>query len=349
MDRLITFSDGTLYFIDQTRLPNEHIVDGYTDYRDVCAAIKILKVRGAPAIGVAAGYAVALAAHQFIAMPFRDYAARLTSAADELAATRPTAVNLFYALNRMRNVITAFSGNDNRRLCDALLAEAHAIADEDNALGRKLGTVGAALLKDGDVVMTICNAGSLATAGIGSALSCIYIAKEQGKRVSVYALETRPLLQGARLTTYELSRNGIAVTLITDGMAGVVMKTKGITAVITGADRIAANGDAANKVGTYGLSVLAKHHGIPFYVAAPRSTFDLSIPSGASIPIEERSAEEITVFNGKRIAPEGICVYNPAFDVAPAEHITGIITEDGVLTAPYRERIQKLWGGASHG
>lgn len=344
MERLITFRDNTLYFIDQTRLPLAHVVDAYTDHRAVCAAIKELKVRGAPAIGVAAGYGAVLAAFQFMKEPFAEFKRLLLGAVDELAATRPTAVNLFYVLNRQRAVIAQYQGTDAAALTAAMRAEAERIAEEDMTLGRTLGTVGAGIINDGDVIMTICNAGSLATAGIGSALSCIYMAKEQGKRVKVFSLETRPLLQGARLTTYELSRGGIDVTLVTDGMAGIVMKKKGITKVITGADRIAANGDSANKVGTYGLSVLAKHHNIPFYIAAPRSTFDLSTANGDAIPIEERDPREITEWGGRRIAPEGISVYNPAFDVAPAELITGIITEDGVIRPPFTENIRRLWG-----
>lgn len=344
MERIITFSDKQLHFIDQTRLPAEYIVDSYNRYEDVCDAIKILKVRGAPAIGVAAGYGVVVASYQFDESDIVSHKKNLAGAIKKLSETRPTAVNLFWALTRMTKIVDGYAGTSVEELRALLLDEANAIADEDYALGYELGKVGASVINDGDTIMTICNAGSLATSGIGSAMACVHVAKETGKNVNVFSLETRPLLQGARLTTFELMQNGIDVTLVTDSMAGIVMKTKGVDKVIVGADRIAANGDSANKIGTYSLSILANYHNIPFYVAAPKSTFDFDLEHGDLIPIEERGAEELRVFNGKQIAPKDVKVFNPAFDVAPHTLIKGIITEKGLIEAPFAENIKKLLG-----
>lgn len=344
MERIITFENEALYFIDQTRLPSEYIVERYTDYKEVCRAIKILKVRGAPAIGVAAGYAVVVASYQFDDKSVEEHKKNLSHAINELSQTRPTAVNLFWALNKMKKVIEEYSENNVAKLRQNLLDEANAIADEDYELGYKLGEVGSEIIENGNTVMTICNAGSLATSGIGSALSCLHVAKEKGKSIKAIALETRPLLQGARLTAWELNRNEIPVTLITDSMAAMVLKQGKVDLIIVGADRIAANGDSANKIGTYSLSVLADYHKIPFYVAAPFSTFDMSLENGELIPIEERGEDELKYFNGKQIAPLEISVYNPAFDVAPAQNITGIITEKGIIKPPYTENIKKVLG-----
>lgn len=344
MERLITFKNEKLYFIDQTRLPAEYVVDEYSDYKDVCDAIKILKVRGAPAIGVAAAYGVVVAAGQFIdECAIGKYKTELAKAIKELSETRPTAVNLFWALERMEKVIDDYSGESPEELRTRLYTEAEAIADEDFALGRKLGEKGAEIINHGSTIMTICNAGSLATSGIGSAMACVHVAQEKGLEPKVYSLETRPLLQGARLTTWELLQSKVDVTLITDSMAAAVMKLKTVDMVITGADRIAANGDSANKIGTYALSILAKHHGIPFYIAAPKSTFDFKLKSGDEIPIEERNSDELKYFNGKQIAPLAVKVFNPAFDVAPAENISGIITEAGIIYPPFTQNIQKTF------
>lgn len=343
VEPLIAFRNKTLHCIDQTKLPGEYHIDTYDDYRAVCAAIKTLKVRGAPAIGVAAAYAVVVAAYQYTDTDITEYRRRIATAADELSQTRPTAVNLFWALNRMRAVLNNGAYRASEEIRAALLAEAESIARDDRALGKRLGETGATLLRDGDTVMTICNAGSLATSGIGSALSCVYSAKDEGKRIRVYALETRPLLQGARLTTFELMHAGVDVTLITDSMASIVMKEKGVTLVIVGADRIAMNGDTANKVGTSGLAIIARHYGVPFYVAAPKSTFDQNAETGSAIPIEERDADELRYFNGKQIAPLDVSVYNPAFDVTDANLIAGIITEEGILRPPFTESIRAFY------
>ena len=297
------------------------------DARDVAAAIRDLVVRGAPAIGVSAAFGVALAA-----MRGDD----VHAAAEELRTTRPTAVNLMWALDRMLGV-HARGGN--------LTAEACAMFDEDVAANRRIGGFGAALLGASTTILTHCNAGALATAGYGTALGVIRAAVEGGKHVAVFADETRPYLQGSRLTAWELQQEGIDVTVITDNMAGHFFQQGTFDAVIVGADRIAVNGDAANKIGTYTVAVLAKAHGVPFYVAAPVSTIDVHCPNGAAIPIEERSAAEVTQIGGTRVAPEGVAVRHPAFDVTPASLITAIITDRGVLRAPYEEAIRALFPG----
>jgi len=321
--------------IDQTKLPLEEKYLEITTYQDMAKAIKQLKVRGAPAIGIAGAFGVCLAANQISASDSAGFNNRLFKIIDELAATRPTAVNLFWALDRMRKILTESPGQSPQTIKQKLLAEAITILDEDRETCRVMGEHGASLLKDGDTVLTHCNAGALATGGIGTALGVIFTAANQGKKIRVFADETRPLLQGARLTTWELMKAGIDVTLICDNMAAWVMQQGWIDCVMVGADRIAANGDAANKIGTYNLAVLAKHHQIPFYVIAPTSTFDVSLKSGAEIPIEQRAREEVIRGFGKQTAPATVSVYNPAFDVTPNDLIRAIVSEKGVFTPPF--------------
>ncbi|EFV01780.1 S-methyl-5-thioribose-1-phosphate isomerase [Pseudoramibacter alactolyticus ATCC 23263] len=337
--RPVYFEDEALKLIDQTLLPTREVIRSYTDYRDVCDAIVTMVVRGAPAIGVTAGYAVALAAREFAGRP--DFAERMQQACDDLRGTRPTAVNLFWAVDRQEACLKAAltAGQD---AYVALRAEADAICAEDIAMCRAMGRAGAALLHLGDTVLTHCNAGALATADYGTALGVIRAACEAGKQISVYADETRPLLQGARLTAYELHKDGIPVTLITDNMAGWMMRQGKIDAVIVGADRITRNGDVANKIGTYSVSVLARENGIPFYVAAPTSTIDFEMMTGDDIVIEEREPNEVGHFAGVQTAPEGIRFENSAFDVTPHQNVSAIITEKGVLYPPYIQHIPKL-------
>jgi len=319
--------------IDQTLLPGEFQEIECRSVETVWEAIKSLRVRGAPAIGCAAAYGVVIGLQGPEAAGSREACdVRLQQILKYLAESRPTAVNLFWALDRMQRVAAANANLSPEQLRERLLEEARAIEIEDREMCAAIGRHGAQLLSDGMGVLTHCNAGGLATAGDGTALAVMFAAAAEGKNIHVYADETRPLLQGARLTSWELQQRGVPVTLICDNMAGWVMKEKRVQAVITGADRIAANGDSANKIGTYSVALLAKAHGIPFYIAAPSSTFDLSIQSGEEIPIEQRKPEEITHGFGRATAPEGTQVYNPAFDVAPASCITGIITEKGVIS-----------------
>ncbi|MFH1730068.1 MAG: S-methyl-5-thioribose-1-phosphate isomerase [Planctomycetota bacterium] len=325
---------GAARLIDQTLLPAETVFLDCPDIETMWEAIKSLRVRGAPAIGIAAAMGVVLGVQGSAAGSGSEVAAEVERAADYLATSRPTAVNLFWALDRMRRAARESAGQAPEQVKERLLAEATAILDEDKKICRRIGRNGAELIHDGDTVLTHCNAGGLATADYGTALAVIFAAHERGKNVSVFADETRPLLQGARLTTWELMRAGIGVTLICDNTAGLVMKQGKVDLVIVGADRIAANGDAANKIGTYSLAVLAGEHDVPFYVAAPLSTFDLTLDSGDKIPIEERSSEEVTCGFGRRTAPEGVKVYSPAFDVTPAHRITGVITEHGIIARP---------------
>jgi methylthioribose-1-phosphate isomerase len=320
--------------VDQVRLPGELVYLKTRSVEAVWQAIKTLQVRGAPAIGIAAAMGVATAI-QSQEGNTPGLATAALEAADYLATSRPTAVNLFWALDRMRGVIHSATPLAPLAFKERLVREAIQIRDEDAAMCRAIGRHGATLLKDGDTVLTHCNAGGLATAEYGTALAPIYVATEQHKHIRVYADETRPLLQGARLTAWELMQAGIDVTLICDNMAAHVMKTKTINAVMVGADRIATNGDAANKIGTYGLALLAKAHHIPFYVLAPSSTFDFSLKTGADIPIEERAAEEITMGFGRRTAPEGVKTYSPAFDVTPGTLITALVCEKGILKPPF--------------
>jgi methylthioribose-1-phosphate isomerase len=340
-------TDGVLELIDQRRLPQEFVMLTVRDTRQLHEAIKTLAVRGAPAIGVAAAYGPVLALQKLSSRGTAKKAlAETVSACDYLATSRPTAVNLFWALDRIRRRAQQAAAEPKAtavQLREAILAEAQAIFEEDVEMCRQIGENGEKFIADGSAVLTHCNAGALATAGQGTALSVIFEAQKRGKKFKVYADETRPLLQGARLTVWELQQAGIDVTLICDNMAGWLMKQGKINAVITGADRIAANGDTANKIGTYSVSVLAKQHGVPFYIAAPSSTFDLSIPDGSAIPIEERNPEEVTGFGGVRTAPDGVTVYNPAFDVTDAQNICAIITEKGVIEKPNTHRIGRFF------
>ncbi len=324
--------------IDQTKLPLEEVFLELDDYRDVIEAIKCLRIRGAPDIGIAAAYGLVIGAQRIEASSRDEFLAQLKLVSEALASSRPTAVNLFWALERMDRA--AQGGGDVAQIKADLIAEAESIDAENDAANRRLSEFGAELIEDGFTILTHCNAGSLATAGYGTALGVIKMAREQGKIVDVYADETRPLLQGARLTTWELIQDCIPVTLITDSMAGHFMKQGSIDCVIVGADRIAANGDVANKIGTYSVAVLAKENGIPFYVAAPVSTIDFSLASGDGIPIEERSPREVTHILGVQIAPEGVSVANPAFDVTPHRYVTAIITEGGVNREPYTETLK---------
>jgi len=335
--------DGHLRLIDQTRLPVEIVHLDCRDVETVWEAIEMLRVRGAPAIGIAAAYGVCLGLQAVDGADEPAFFARLEEVAAYLAASRPTAVNLFWALERMkRKALDARGKRTTTQIAADLLAEARRIHEEDRRTCRAIGRHGAGLLSDGQGVLTHCNAGGLATADYGTALAVFFAAAELGKRLHVYADETRPLLQGARLTTWELQQRGIQVTLICDSMAAQVMREGRVQAVVTGADRIAANGDAANKIGTYGVALLAAAHGIPFYVAAPASTFDLSLPSGDAIPIEQRDPREITHGFGRQTAPDGVDVYNPAFDVTPARLIRALICERGVIQPVTRERIAQV-------
>lgn len=328
----VEWIQGAVRLLDQSRLPEHVEFLDCRDYRAVADAIRELKVRGAPAIGVTAALGVALGAQAIPATEFPAFAQALLPICDHLAATRPTAVNLFWAIDRMKKKLASLSAQAVPAVKAALLAEAQAILEEDIALCKAMGRHGAELIANGQTVLTHCNAGALATAGYGTALGVIRAAWEQGKKIQVIADETRPVLQGARLTAWELMQDKIPVTLITDNMAGSLMRQGKIQLCVVGADRIAANGDVANKIGTYSVAVLARAHGIPFYVAAPYSTIDLKTKTGADIPIEQRNALEVTTIHGSHpVAPAGVAVYNPAFDVTPAELITGIITERGVF------------------
>jgi len=328
----VEWKDGAVRLLDQSRLPEHVEFLDCRDYRAVADAIRELKVRGAPAIGVTAALGVALGAQTVSATDFSRFSQAVVAICDHLGATRPTAVNLFWAIDRMKKKLASLSAQAVPAVKAALLAEAQAILDEDIALCKAMGKHGAGLIQEGQTVLTHCNAGALATAGYGTALGVIRAAWEQGKKIQVIADETRPVLQGARLTAWELMQDKIPVTLITDNMAGALMRQGKIQLCVVGADRIAANGDVANKIGTYSVAVLAKAHGIPFYVAAPYSTIDLKTATGADIPIEQRTPLEVTTIHGSHpIAPAGVAVYNPAFDVTPAELITGIITERGVF------------------
>jgi len=338
--------DGVLELIDQRRLPNEFEILRIRSVEQLYEAIKTLAVRGAPALGVAAAYGPLLALHWLSPGESPGEAMdHVLKACDYLASSRPTAVNLSWALDRVRaraRGAASEAGATVEKLQEAILAEANAIWAEDVEMCRRIGENGEKFIEDGFGVLTHCNAGALATAGQGTALSVLFEAHKKGRRFEVYADETRPLLQGSRLTAWELQQAGIKTTVICDNMAGFLMRQGKIQAVITGADRIAANGDTANKIGTYSVSVLARHHAIPFYIAAPSSTFDLSLASGEEIPIEQREASEVTWIGDKHIAPENIGVYNPAFDVTPARNIDAIITERGVIPAPNPDRIRTL-------
>ncbi len=337
---------GLLRMIDQTLLPCELTEIDCADSQTLWEAIKMLRVRGAPAIGIAAGYGVVIGLQEHVTEDAASFYSQVEPVVAYLASSRPTAVNLFWALERMQKKATELqaTGQTPVDALDALLVEAVAIHDEDRQMCHDIGRHGAELLAEGDGVITHCNAGGLATAEYGTALSILFTAHDQGKKIHVFADETRPLLQGARLTAWELMQHGVPVTLICDNMAAQVMREGRAQAVITGADRVTARGDAANKIGTYGLAVLAKAHNIPFYIAAPTSTFDMTLHDGGDIPIEQRADEEITCGFGRRTGPEGVNVYNPAFDVTPAELITGIITERGIISPVTEENVSAMLG-----
>jgi methylthioribose-1-phosphate isomerase len=337
---------GYLRLVDQTRLPTEFVEIECREVPRIWEAIKLLRVRGAPAIGIAGSYGAVIGARSHGVDDPAVVRMALREATDFLRTSRPTAVNLFWALDRMDAVgaDADWAGVASSVFLERLLAEAHAIAEEDRAMCRAIGRHGSTLVAPGEGILTHCNAGGLATADYGTALAVIFAAHEAGKSIRVFADETRPLLQGARLTTWELMRRGVPVTLICDNMAAQVMKEGKIQRVVVGADRIAANGDTANKIGTYGVALLARAHEIPFYVAAPSSTFDLSLPDGSAIPIEQRDYQEVTHGFGSQTAPEGVEVYNPAFDVTPAALITGIITEKSVIQPVKAETIREVIG-----
>jgi methylthioribose-1-phosphate isomerase len=339
MIETIEWTAGGVVMIDQTRLPlTEEYVTCRT-YQEVATAIRDMIIRGAPAIGVAAGMGVALGVQQSNG---ENLDAHFETVCNTLAATRPTAVNLFWAIDRMKRLYATLRGRPLAEIRARLEQEARLMREEDIAINRAIGSHGAPLVPDHKTVLTHCNAGALATAGYGTALGVIRAAREMGKQIDVFADETRPFLQGARLTVWELQRDSIPTTLITDNMAGHFMKAGRIGCVVVGADRIAANGDVANKVGTYSVAVLAKENGVPFYVAAPISTLDLTLASGDQIPIEERSADEVTHVFGTQVAPDGTAVKNPAFDVTPARYVSGIITEKGVARAPYETSLKEI-------
>ncbi len=337
--RTVEWKKGRVVMLDQRLLPNREVYRLYKDPTDVIAAIRDLVVRGAPAIGVAAAMGLALGAQK---LPQDRFAKEFDKLCRAFAAARPTAVNLFWAIERMRTLVRENSRLSVETLRKMLEAEALAVYREDLDANRRLSEFGAELLPAKGTILTHCNAGGLATAGIGTALGVILAARDAGKKLSVFADETRPILQGARLTAWELKKARVPVTVITDNMAGYFMQQGKIDAVVVGTDRTAANGDVANKIGTYSVAVLAARHGIPFYVAAPTSSIDLNCPNGTKIPIEERSAEEVSHFHGKPIIPKGVKVANPAFDVTPAKLVTAIITENGVATGSYRRNLAKL-------
>jgi methylthioribose-1-phosphate isomerase len=338
----LRWRDDALELLDQRILPERQLYLRFDSAQAVADGIRDMVVRGAPAIGCTAAYGVALGARRLARGSEAAFAQGLARAFAVLAASRPTAVNLAWALERMKKKLESVQSRDPRARADSLLEEAHAITREDVHLNREMGRCGAALLRDGARILTHCNAGALATAGHGTALGVIRSAVDAGKQIQVFADETRPFLQGARLTAWELQQDGIPVTLIADNAAGFLMSRGRIDAAIVGADRVAANGDVANKIGTYQVAVLARRHGLPFYVACPLSTIDISTPTGNDIPIEERSAEEVKGYRDARWAPADVNVVNPVFDVTPAELVTALITEKGVIPAPDKEKIATL-------
>jgi methylthioribose-1-phosphate isomerase len=347
MIKTLEWTDDGVVMIDQRLLPTEEVYPLFKTYEEVAFAIKEMVVRGAPAIGVAAAMGVALGARNIATNDAAQFDQQFQRICDVLAGTRPTAVNLFWAIERMKTLY----GNLKREnvslaeICLQLIDEAKNMHSEDVAINKEMGTNGAALIPDGATVLTHCNAGALATAGYGTALGVIRAAVEAGKNVAVYADETRPFLQGARLTAWELHKDNIPVTLITDNMAGHFMKAGKLDCVIVGADRIAANGDVANKIGTYSIAVLAKENNIPFYVAAPISTIDLNTKTGDDIPIEQRPESEVTHVKGAQLSPDGIMIANPAFDVTPNRYVTAIITERGVARTPFIDSLHSLVNG----
>jgi methylthioribose-1-phosphate isomerase len=340
----IEWTERGVVMLDQRKLPAEEISYTYTDYREVAKAIREMVIRGAPAIGVAAAMGVALGVQKSAAKTVEELKNEFAVICEALSKTRPTAVDLFWALERMKSRFAELTRShlDLAGIRQALIREAQEVHAEKKATDEAMGRFGAEFMPKEGHVMTQCNAGALATAGIGTALGVIRVACEQGKKLHVLVPETRPYLQGARLTAWELHRGGIPLTVITDNMVGHFLKTGNVGAIVTGADRVAANGDTANKIGTYSMAVLAKENNVPFYIAAPISTFDLSIPSGEQIPIEERSAAEVTHIQGVRIAPAGVAAAHPAFDVTPHRYIAAIFTERGVARAPYTESLRNL-------
>ncbi len=338
--KTIEWKDGAVVMIDQTRLPVEEVYVECRTYEDVAEAIRTMVIRGAPAIGVAAAMGVALGAQGVQTSDRAEFAAEVKRISDVILGTRPTAVNLSWAVKRMLGKLDGARG-DVEQIKGQLVEEANIMLDEDIRTCREMGRAGAELIEDGSVILTHCNAGALATGGYGTALGVIRAAVEAGKNISVIATETRPFLQGARLTAWELQKDDIPVTLITDNMVGYVMSRGMVDAVVVGADRIARNGDVANKIGTYTISVLARSHNVPFYVAAPLSTIDYECPDGGSIPIEERDKAEVTHISGSRIAPE-VAVLNPAFDITPNDNISSIITERGIAEKPFSESLPDL-------
>src|SRR6187399_1277064 len=345
----IDWTGETVVMIDQRKLPASEVYVTCRTAQDVAKAIKTMVIRGAPAIGVAAAMGIALGMRRSKATGTKQFTTEFQKICDLMAATRPTAVNLFWAIERMKRTFAAAAqgGASVNELKQRLEAEAHAIHDEDVGSCKAMGAHGATLVPDEARILTHCNAGALATAGYGTALGVIRAAAEQGKRVAVLADETRPFLQGARLTAWELVKDGIDTTVITDNMAGTMMRLGDVDLVVVGADRIAANGDVANKIGTYSVAVLAREHGIPFYVAAPLSTIDLQTLTGAAIPIEERNDREVTHVGSARLTPEGAKIRNPAFDVTPSKYVTAIVTEQGIARAPYETSLAALVRGAS--
>ena len=333
---------GTVKMIDQRKLPLEFVVVEFDDYRDVAVAIKEMYIRGAPAIGAAAAFGLALAARQSQATTPAGLLADLETAAEVLRATRPTAVNLFWALDRMLATARSLAQATVPEMRDGLLAEAQRIADEDVAINKRMGAHGAALVQDGFNILTHCNAGALATVDYGTALAVVRAAHEQGKKIHVWVDETRPRLQGARLTAWELMEAGIPMTLIADNVAGHLMRSGQVDIVFVGSDRTAANGDVANKIGTYKLAVLAKENGIPFYAIVPTSTIDLQIAQGDDIPIEVRDEREVTHVRDCQIAPDGVRVLNVAFDVTPHRYVTGIVTENGIAYPPFQQSLRRM-------
>jgi methylthioribose-1-phosphate isomerase len=342
MIKTLEWTDAGVRFIDQTKLPTEETYVTCKTYEEVADAIRTMIVRGAPALGVTAAMGVALGVRDAQAQDLAALRRELDQVCDVIAATRPTAVNLFWGIRRMRNKFDEVSSKPIAEIKKTLVSEACQMLDEDIAANQSMGKHGAVLLPSSGGVLTHCNAGALATCGYGTALGVIRAAVDAGKKLHVFADETRPFLQGSRLTAWELMKDGIPTTVIADNMSAAMMRQGKIDAVVVGADRIAANGDVANKIGTYGVAILAKEHGIPFYVAAPFSTVDLNTPDGSGIPIEQRSAREVTHMAGKQIAPDGVGVENPAFDVTPHQYVTAIITERGVVRPPYAESLRAL-------
>jgi methylthioribose-1-phosphate isomerase len=336
----IEWKEGKIIMVDQRLLPTEEIYHKFENYEQVAEAIETMIIRGAPAIGIAAAMGIALGYKNL----GKDDKERFIKICDRISETRPTAKNLFWAIERMKKIYNYLNGSSFEEKRDALINEALEIEKEDVEMNKKMGDFGASLIEEGDGILTHCNAGALATGGYGTALGVIRSAFFSGKKIKVYADETRPFLQGARLTTWELINEGIETYLISDNMAGFFMRKGYINKIVVGADRIVSNGDIANKIGTYSVAVLAKENNIPFYVAAPYSTFDLSLKTGEQIPIEERNPNEILEINGKKIAPDNVRIINPAFDITPAKYISAIITEKGVIYPPFSENIKKIIG-----